>query len=148
MSSMKLHQDIGVSQKTAWFMLYRVREAWASERDALFSSPVEADETCMGAQRENMLKSEHQGLKGCGAVGGAAAVAAKGRTTKRVGARLVKQTYAPALQGFVRERTAPDAKVLTDESRATYEGLDSGFDHEAMVVGVVGMRMMYRDLIA
>ena len=44
-SSMKLHRDIGVSQKTAWFMLHRIREAWSAEREALFSGPVEADET-------------------------------------------------------------------------------------------------------
>lgn len=30
-SSMKLHRDIGVSQKTAWFMLHRIREAWEHE---------------------------------------------------------------------------------------------------------------------
>ena len=51
-SSMKLHRDIGVSQKTAWFMLHRIREAWASEREALFSGPVEADETYIGGKRK------------------------------------------------------------------------------------------------
>ena len=30
-SSMKLHRDLGVSQKTAWFMLHRIREAWAEQ---------------------------------------------------------------------------------------------------------------------
>ena len=34
-SSMKLHRDIGVSQPTAWFMLHRIREAWAAESDCL-----------------------------------------------------------------------------------------------------------------
>ena len=130
-SSMKLHRDIGVSQKTAWFVLHRIREAWSAERDALFSGPVEADETYMGGRRKNMPKSKRQGLKGRGAVGKAAVVGAKDRTTKRVSARVVESTDAPTLQGFVRERTAPGAKVFTDESRA-YEGLGSDFDHEAV----------------
>ena len=44
-SSMKLHRDIRVSQKTAWFMLHRIREAWLSEVPGGFAGPVEADET-------------------------------------------------------------------------------------------------------
>ncbi len=50
-SSMKLHRDLRVTQKTAWFMLHRIREAWADERTALFSGPVEADETYIGGKR-------------------------------------------------------------------------------------------------
>ena len=130
-SSMKLHRDIGVSQKTAWFMLHRIREAWASERDALFSGPVEADETYIGGKRKNMPKAKRKTLTGRGAVGKAAVVGAKDRTTKRVSARVVEHTDAPTLQGFVRERTAPGATVFTDESRA-YDGLGDGFDHEAV----------------
>ena len=130
-SSMKLHRDIGVSQKTAWFMLHRIREAWSAERDALFSGPVEADETYMGGRRKNMPKSKRQGLKGRGAVGKAAVVGAKDRTTKRVSARVVESTDAHTLQGFVRERTVPGAKVFTDDASA-YEGLGNGFDHETV----------------
>ena len=78
-----------------------------------------------------MPKSKRQGLKGRGAVGKAAVVGAKDRTTKRVSARVVEHTDATTLQGFVRERTAPGAKVFTDESRA-YKGLGNGFGHEAV----------------
>ena len=130
-SSMKLHRDIGVSQKTAWFMLHRIREAWSAERDALFSGPVEADETYMGGRRKNMPKSKRQGLTGRGAVGKTAVVGAKDRTTKRVSTRVVESTDAHTLQGFVRERTAPGAKVFTDDASA-YEGLGDGFDHETV----------------
>ena len=35
-SSMKIHRDIGVSQPTAWFMVYRIREAWAAEVEGPF----------------------------------------------------------------------------------------------------------------
>ena len=78
-----------------------------------------------------MPKSKRQGLRGRGAVGKAAVVGSKDRTTKRVSARVVESTDTPTLQGFVRERTAPGAEVFTDESR-TYEGLGNGFDHEAV----------------
>lgn len=45
-SSMKLHRDLKVSQKTAWFMLHRIREAWmpkVGDDDEPFSGPVEVD---------------------------------------------------------------------------------------------------------
>ena len=48
---MKLHRDIGVTQKTAWFMLHRIREAWRGPLAALFSGPVEVDETYFGGKR-------------------------------------------------------------------------------------------------
>ena len=48
-SSMKLHRDINVTQKTAWFMLQRIRKAWESD-DSLFPGPVEIDETYMGGK--------------------------------------------------------------------------------------------------
>ena len=44
-SSMKLHRDIDVTQKTAWFILHRIREAFGSSDNESMSGPVEADET-------------------------------------------------------------------------------------------------------
>ena len=76
-SSMKLHRDIGVTQKTAWFMLHRIREAWRSEQAALFSGPVEVDETYIGGKRKNMSKAKRKTLKGRGTVGKAVIVGAK-----------------------------------------------------------------------
>ena len=53
-SSMKLRRDIGVSQKTAWFMLHRIREAWALETPGDFDGPVEAHEAFFGGKVKNM----------------------------------------------------------------------------------------------
>lgn len=49
-SSMKLHRDIGVTQKTAWYMLQRIREAFAFEGAALFAGPVEMNESAFGGK--------------------------------------------------------------------------------------------------
>ena len=63
---MKLHRDLGVSQKTAWFMLHRIREAWALEAAGAFTGPVEADETFIGGKAKNMHAKQREKLTGRG----------------------------------------------------------------------------------
>ena len=130
-SSMKLHRDIKVTQKTAWFMLHRIREVWATDKAARFSGPVEVDETYVGGKRRNMSNAKRKELAGTGrgAVGKTAVVGLKDRETKQVRAKVVESTDKPTLQGFVVEHTAPGATVYTDEASA-YEGLP--FHHESV----------------
>ena len=130
-SSMKLHRDLKVTQKTAWFMLHRIREAWSAERESLFSGPVEADETYMGGRRANMSKAKRKTLTGRGAVGKEAVVGTKDRDTNRVAARHIQYTDGPHIAGFVAEKTKPGATVYTDEA-AAYNQLGSRFDHESV----------------
>ena len=81
-SSMKLHRDIGISQKSAWFMLQRIRKAWESN-DPLSAGPLEVDETYIGGRERN--KHESKKLKaGRGTVGKSTVIGAKDRKTKRV----------------------------------------------------------------
>ena len=119
-SSMKLHRDIGVSQPTAWFMLHRIRQAWASDGTGPFSGPVEVDETYFGGKRKNMSNAKRRKLSGTGrgAVGKVAVVGMKDRRTNSVVASVVSSTDADTLQGFVRNHAAPEATVYTDDASA------------------------------
>ena len=129
-SSMKLHRDIGVSQRAAWFMLHRIREAWAGDDDDQLDGPAEVDETYMGGKRRNMSKAKRRQLEGRGAVGKTAVVGVKDRATNEVRAEVVDSTDGEALKGFVREHVEPGAVLYTDEA-AAYKGMPE-FDHEAV----------------
>ena len=127
-SSMKLHRDLGVTQKTAWFLAQRLRRA-LSKKQAQFAGPVEVDETYFGGKRRNMSSSKRAGLKGRGAVDKTAVVGAKDRATKKVSAKVVESTTANTLQGFVKNNAAKGAKVYTDDA-AAYQSLS--FDHDTV----------------
>ena len=127
---MKLHRDIGVSQPTAWFMLHRIRQAWAGDDDDQLGGPVEVDETYFGGKRENMPLRKRKTLTGRGAVGKTAVIGMKDRESGKVRAKVVGRTDGKTLTGFVREHTEPGATVYTDEA-AAYKGMPE-FDHEAV----------------
>ena len=130
-SSMKLQRDIGVSQPTAWFMLHRIRQAWAVEHDDQFDGPVEVDETYFGGKRKNMSKAKRKELAGTGrgAVGKTAVVGMKDRDSNMVTARVVDETDAHTLQGFVGDHAAEGATVYTDD-HGGYQGMP--FEHETV----------------
>ena len=63
-SSMKLHRDLGITQKSAWFMAHRLREAMKTG-GAVFSGPVEVDETFIGGKdKEQARQQEAEGWPG------------------------------------------------------------------------------------
>ena len=125
-SSMKLHRDLSITQKTAWHLAHRIRETWR-DTTGPFAGPVEVDETFMGGRRKNRPKAKRAQLERRGAIGKATVAGAKDRATNRVSAKVVPAAGSPNLQGFVRERAAEGATIFTGDASA-YAGLPDRFN--------------------
>ena len=128
-SSMKLHRDLEITQKSAWHLAHRLRKAFEANTP-MFAGPVEADEAYFGGKRENMPKAKRKTLKGRGPVGKAIVAGAKDRATGQVSAKVVASADKKTLHQFLKDRAAPGAKVYTDDY-VIYRDLP--FDHEAVL---------------
>ena len=118
--SMKLHRDLDITQKTAWYLAHRIRESWGEEEDK-FAGAVEVDETFVGGQEKN--KHADKKLRaGRGTVGKQPVAGVRDRNTGRINTEVVESTSKTVLQDFVTRHTTSDAVVYTDE-HAAYHGL-------------------------
>ena len=131
-ASMKLHRDIGVSQKTAWFMAHRIRETWARATDVPFTSDVEVDETYIGGRAKNMHSKQRKKLTGRGGMDKMIVVGMRDRASRQIRAKVVKRADLATLDPFVRRNMVPGGMVYTDENKA-YQRLPN---HETVKHGV------------
>lgn len=126
-AAMKLHRDLKISYKSAWFMVHRLRECFTDE-EMVFDGPVEVDEVWIGGKRQNMHEAQRAALTGRGGSGKVAVVGIKDRDTNLVDAQVVGDVKGVTLRRFVTERTTQGTRVYTDEANA-YKGLPN---HEAV----------------
>lgn len=129
-SSMELHRAIGVTQKTAWFMLHRIRAALHRGTFEKFGGTVEADETFIGGLARNMHKSKKaEKITGTGGSGKELVMGLLDRETGKVRVKHVANRKRGTLQEEVRANVEPGSAVYTDEL-ASYLGLDKEYVHE------------------
>ena len=125
-SSMKLRRDLGITQKSAYHMLQRIREAF-SENDAIFAGIVEVDETFVGGLEKN--KHESKKLKqGRGGVGKSVVVGVRERDSKQIKAMVIENADRETWHGFIEANVDEDSIVNTDDFKA-YKELKKYYHH-------------------
>ena len=125
-SSMKLHRDLAITQKTAWYLAHRIRKSFETENQN-YDGTVEVNESYYGG----LEKNEHWDKKlnaGRGTVGKTAVVGAKDRDSNKVAAKVVENIKRKTLHGFIDNNIELGSIVCTDDFKS-YRKLH-GYDHQ------------------
>jgi len=130
-ASTQLAKDVGITQKSAWFVLHRLREASKTGSfNRMLDGTVEVDETFMGGKAKNRHVSKRggpgRGGLGSGKVPVVGAIERKGE----VFARATKSVDAATLKTFVRENVSPQVNMLVTDEWVGYRGLDHDYPHQ------------------
>jgi hypothetical protein len=124
-SSWEIHRAIGVTQKTAWFMLHRIRLAMQdSDTGGKLSGDVEVDETFIGARSRNMHKSKRErlGISQSNSMAGKVAVMGllerHGKDGSQVRLEVIANRKKHQLEQSVTENVAAGANLYTDSLKS------------------------------
>jgi len=135
-SSYEIHRAIGVTQKTAWFMLHRIRLAMETGSFLKGSGPAEADETFIGGLAKNMHKAvKEKKITGTGGSGKAVVMGVLRRGSKteasKVVARHVPDTSAATLHPAIKATVETGSELFTD-THGGYRGLSVSYVHQTV----------------
>jgi len=139
-SSYEIGRALGVTQKSAWFMMHRIRTAMQSGSFAKMGGPgreIESDETFVGGKAKNMSAKRRAQFKiaretsmGDAALVNKTAVwGVLDREQRKVRATVVPKVNRASLQTAVLDQVAPGSKIFTDEARV-YRSLPNDYIHE------------------
>jgi transposase-like protein len=136
-SSYELHRGLGVTQKTAWFMLQRIRLAMQEGSFFMFKGRVEADETFIGAKARNMHAARRKEMigQGTGGVGKTAVLGLLERNTgdgsSRVRLKVLKSVRRSQLDPEIRKNVEKGSEMLTD-ALPSYKNLSGDYAHQVI----------------
>ena len=126
-SSMKLHRDLGVTQKTAWFLAQKIRQGWIEgQDDDKLDGIVEVDETYIGGKSKNMHAKDRKERK---QYSNKATVVGAIERDGEVRVAHIKKEQAPA---FVQKNVCPENSVVMTDAAVVYRQLDNDFERESV----------------
>ena len=140
-SSYELHRALGITQKSAWFMLHRIRLAMQSGTFRKLGGPgseIESDETFIGGKAKNMHAGRRAQFKtaresslagDANLVNKTAVWAVLDRQQRKVRATVVRQVNREALQAAVLNQVEHGSKLYTDQARI-YRSVPKEYTHE------------------
>jgi transposase-like protein len=130
-SSYEIARDLGVTQKSAWFMAHRIRLALQAGNFGKFGGDVEVDETFIGGKARNMHVAQRK--RRITGTGGKDKVAVLGILKRggRVVTKVVEDRKKATLQAEVHQHVRAGAALYTDEL-LSYEGLAGKYAHQVI----------------
>ena len=130
-SSCEIARDLGITQKSAWHLMHRVRRAMQTTPDGKLSGHVEVDETFIGGKARNMHVAQRQRrITGTGGKDKTPVIGILERGGK-VRTAVVPNRRKKALQSQVRDHVEAGSALYTD-FLLSYEGLAGEYAHKVV----------------